>query len=252
MLKSDWFTPQDRPFIIAHRGASAAAPQNTLAAFRRALELGADGVELDVRLSADGIPVVIHNFEVDQVTDGKDKVADKALVELKELDAGGKFAPQFAGERIPTLAEVFEALEGKLLVNVELKDVSPKDVGLEAPVVEAVRKCGMKNKVLFSSFNPFSLRRIRSLAPEIPSGLLYAHGLPIYLRRAWFAPFTPHEVRHPDAEMTDARLVRWCHVRKLRVNVWTVDEPDKMRRLIALGVDGIITDVPDVLGALVR
>jgi glycerophosphoryl diester phosphodiesterase len=248
MLESDWFITRGRPLIIAHRGASAVAPQNTLAAFRRAAELGADGVELDVHLSADGVPVVIHNFDVDGLTDGIGKVTDKTLAELKELDAGEKFAPQFAGERIPTLAEVLEALEGKLLVNVELKDVSPAGVGLEEPVAEVVRQHGMESKVLFSSFNPFTLRRMRPLAPNIPSGLLYAHDLPTYLRRAWLGPFTPHEARHPDAEMTDARLVKWCHARKLRINVWTVDDPAEMKRLIALGVDGIITNKPDVLG----
>lgn len=252
MLESDWFIPRNRPLIIAHRGASAVAPQNTLAAFRKALELGADGVELDVHLSADGVPVVMHNFVVDETTDGTGQVTDKTLAELKELDAGSKFAPEFAGERIPTLAQVFEALKGKLLVNVELKDLSPKGVGLEAPVVEVVRQCGMEKKVLFSSFNPFTLRRVRPLAPDIPSGMLCAHDLPIYLRRAWLAPFTPHEARHPDFVMADERLVKWCHARKLRVIVWTVDEPAEMKRLIALGVDGIITDVPDVLGAIVR
>src|SRR5512136_457455 len=100
MLESDWFVPRDRPLVIAHRGASAATPQNTLTAFRRALELGADGVELDVHLSADGVPVVMHNFEVDELTDGTGRITDKTLAELKELDAGSRFAPQFAGERI--------------------------------------------------------------------------------------------------------------------------------------------------------
>ena len=252
MLEPDWLIPRDRPLIIAHRGASAAAPQNTLAAFRRAIELGADGVELDVHLSADGVPVVMHNYDVDETTDGTGLVSDQTLAELKQLDAGSKFSPQFAGERIPTLAEVFEALEGKLLVNIELKDISIKGVGLEAPVAEVVRQCGMEKKVLFSSFDPLTLRRMRPLAPQIPSGLLYAHDLAVYLRRAWLAPWTPHEARHPDAEMTDGRLVKWCHVRKLRVNVSTVNEPDEMRRLVALGVDGIITDVPDVLGEIVR
>jgi glycerophosphoryl diester phosphodiesterase len=251
-MDSQWFIPRDRPLNIAHRGASAAAPQNTLAAFRRALELGADGVELDVHLSADGVPVVMHNFNLEESTDGAGHITDKTLAELKELDAGSKFAPEFAGERIPTLAQVFETLEGKMLVNVELKDISPSGVGLEAPVVEVVRKYGMERKVLFSSFNPFTLRRIRPHARDIPSGLLVAHDLPIQLRRAWLAPFTPHEARHPDAEMTDERLVKWCHARKLRVNVWTVNEPVEMKRLIALGVDGIITDVPDVQSTLVR
>jgi glycerophosphoryl diester phosphodiesterase len=252
MIESDWLIPRNRPLNIAHRGASAATPQNTLAAFRKAMELGADGVELDVRLSADGVPVVMHNFAVDETTDGTGQVTDKTLAELKELDASSKFAPEFAGERIPTLAEVFEVLEGKLLVNVELKDIRPKGVGLEASVVEVVRKYGMEKKVLFSSFHPFTLRRMRPLAPEIPSGLLYAHGLTIYLRRAWLAPFTPHEARHPDFAMVDERLVKWCRARKLRVNVWTVNDPAEMKRLIALGVDGIITGVPGVLGALVR
>src|SRR5512136_1224893 len=118
-IMSDWLIPHDRPLNIGHRGASAAAPQNTLAAFRKAMELGADGVELDVQLSADGAVVVIHDFTVDKATDGTGRVAAKTLAELKALDAGSRFSPQFAGERIPTLAEVFEAIDGKLLVNVE-------------------------------------------------------------------------------------------------------------------------------------
>jgi len=252
MIESDWLIPRDRPLNIAHRGASAAAPQNTLAAFRKAMELGADGVELDVHLSADGVPVVMHNFDLDETTDGAGRIIDKTLAELKELDAGEKFAPEFAGERISTLAEVFEALDGKLLVNVELKDIGLTGCGLEAPVVEVVRRFGMEKKVLFSSFNPFTLRRLRPFAPEVPSGLLYSHNLPIYLRRAWFAPFAPHKARHPHFALVDERLVRWCRTRKLHVNVWTVNEPAEMKRLIALGVDGIITDAPDVLSALVR
>jgi glycerophosphoryl diester phosphodiesterase len=248
---SDWLIPRSKPLNIAHRGASAAAPQNTLAAFRKAIELGADGVELDVHLSADGAPVVMHNSCVDETTDGAGRIADKTLAELKELDAGGKFSLQFAGERIPTLAEVFDALQGRLLVNVELKGLNLSSVGLEAPVVEVVRRFGMEKKVLFSSFNPFTLRRLRSLAPDIPAGLLCPRNLPIYLRRAWLAPFAPHQARHPHFALVDEQLVRWCRARKLRVNVWTVNEPAEMKRLIALGVDGIITDAPDVLGAIV-
>src|SRR5512136_697214 len=118
-MTSEWLTRRGRLLNIAHRGASAAAPQNTLAAFRKAVELGADGVELDVQLSADGAVVVIHDFTVDKTTDGTGRVAAKTLAELKALDAGSRFSPQFAGERIPTLAEVFEAIDGKLLVNVE-------------------------------------------------------------------------------------------------------------------------------------
>jgi len=252
MTISDWLIPRDRPLIIAHRGASAVAPQNTLAAFRKAMELGADGVELDVQLSADGAVVVIHDLNVDKATDGTGRVASKTLDELKALDAGIKFSPQFAGERIPTLLQVFEALEGKLLVNVELKDFNPRSSVLAAPVVEVVRKHAMEKRVLFSSFNPFALRAVKRLAPQIPAGLLYAPNLAIYLRRAWLAPFVPHEARHPESSMVTAQTMRWYRAHGLRVNVWTVDDPAEMRRLIELGVDGIITNKPDVLSRIVR
>jgi len=251
MAASDWLIPHDRPLIIAHRGASAAAPQNTLAAFRRAMDLGADGVEMDVQLSADGAVVVIHDFSVDKTTDGTGDVATKTLAELEALDAGAKFSPQFAGERIPTLAQVFEALEGKLLVNVELKDFNPRHSPLAARVVEVVRKYAMEKRVLFSSFNPFALRTIKRLAPEIPTGLLYAPHLAVYLRRAWLAPLVSHEARHPQSSMVTAQTMKWYRARGLRVNTWTVDDPAEMDRLIALGVDGIITSKPDVLSPLV-
>ena len=251
MISSDWLIPRDCPLIIAHRGASAAAPQNTLAAFRKAMELGADGVELDVQLSADGAVVVIHDFTVDKTTDGAGRVAIKTLAELEALDAGAKFSPQFAGERIPTLGQVFEALQGKLLVNVELKDFNPRSSALAAPVVEVVRKYAMEKRVLFSSFNPFALRAVKRLAPQTPAGLLYASNLAVYLRRAWLAPLVPHEARHPESSMVTAQTMKWYHARGLRVNAWTVDDPVEMRRLITLGVDGIITNRPDVLSQMV-
>jgi glycerophosphoryl diester phosphodiesterase len=252
MATSDWLIPRDRPLVIGHRGASAAAPQNTLAAFCRAMELGADGVELDVQLSADGVPVVIHDLTVDKTTDGTGPVRSKTLAELKALDAGSTFSPQFASERIPTLSEALAALEGKLLINVELKDFNPRGSGLEAPVVEVVRKHAMEKRVLFSSFNPFALRAVKRLAPEIPAGLLYAPDLAIYLRRAWLAPLVPHEARHPHFSMVTESPVKWCHGHGLRVNTWTVDDPAEMRRLIALGVDGIISNKVDVLRQVVE
>jgi glycerophosphoryl diester phosphodiesterase len=247
MTTSDWLIPRERPLNIGHRGASAAAPQNTLAAFRKAIELGADGVELDAQLSADGVVVVIHDFVVETTTDGVGRVADKTLAELKALDAGSRFSSEFSGERIPTLAQVFEAIKDKLLVNVELKDFDSFGGKLEAPVLEVVRRHAMEKRVLFSSFNPFVLRVIKRLAPDIPAGLLYREDMPIHLRRAWLAPFMPHQARHPHFPMVTEATVQWCHARGLRVNTWTVDEPAEMRRLVALGVDGIITNKPDVL-----
>ena len=253
MVTSDWLVAQAKPLNVGHRGAMASAPQNTLAAFRKAIEFGADGVELDVHLSKDGVVVVIHDFYVDRTTDGTGRVAQKTLAELKVLDAGEKFSPEFAGERIPTLTQVFEVLEGKLLVNIELKAPDhSRDTSLVAPVLEVVRKHGMDRRVLFSSFNSHVLRAMKQLAPDIPIGLLYAPDSPMVARRAWLDPFEPHEARNPHYSMLTGPIVRWYHARGLRVNTWTVNEPDEMRRLIQTGVDAIITNKPDVLKDVMR
>jgi glycerophosphoryl diester phosphodiesterase len=238
---------ETRTLVIAHRGASAAAPPNTLAAFEKAVELGADAVELDVHLSADGVPVVIHDATVDATTDGSGRVANLKLAQLKRLDAGSHFDPVFAGEHIPTLEEVLEAIGKHLLLNIELKSSSLRDNGLERAVIAQVGQRGLSDRVLLSSFNPFSLRRAKRIAPHIPVGLLYEPDLPLPLRRAWLAPLVPHEARQPKHTMVDAHYMVWARRRGYRVNVWTVDDPDEMRRLISLGVDGIITNVPDVM-----
>ncbi len=236
----------ERPLILAHRGASAYAPENTLAAFRLAAEMGADGVELDVRLSADGVPVVIHDATVGRTTDGYGTVSQLTLTELQALDAGSWFSPDFAGQRLPTLQEVLEVLGDRLLFNVELKGSSWRDRGLEAAVLAVIEAQGMLDRVLISSFDPFALRRMKRLAPRLPVALLYAPDLPLYLRRAWLAPLLPHEVRNPEHTMVTPKAMAWFRRHRYRVVTWTVDEPEEMRRLARLGVDGIITNRPDV------
>lgn len=241
---ADWETGR---LVIAHRGASAAAPANTIAAFEKAVALGADGIEFDVHLSADRVPVVIHDYAVDTTTDGSGLVSEMTLAQLKQLDAGAYFDPSFTGERIPTLEEVLQAFGDRLLLNIELKSTSKRDNGLERAVIALVEERDLASRVLFSSFNPLSLRRAKKIAPHILAGLLYAPDLALYLRRAWLAFLFPHEARHPEHTMVDARYMAWARRRGYRVNAWTVDAPDEMRRLIDLGVDGIITNVPDLL-----
>lgn len=245
-MNLDYFYTR-RPLNLAHRGASRHAPQNTLAAFIRAAELGADGVELDVHLSADGVPVVIHDFNLEATTNGTGAVRSKTLAQLKELDAGSKFDPAFAGEQIPTLAEVFEAIGQRLLINIELKSASLRDNSLTQAVAAVVKKYGMEKRVIFSSFNPLALCSIKQLMPHVPAGLLYAPDMPIYLRRAWLAPLCPHEARHPHHSLLTPHSVRALRARGYYINTWTADEPDELRRLIALDVDAIITNRPDVL-----
>ncbi|MBN1874110.1 MAG: glycerophosphodiester phosphodiesterase [Anaerolineae bacterium] len=232
-----------RPLILGHRGASHMAPQNTLAAFHKAFEVGADGIELDVQLSVDGVPVVIHDATVDATTNGTGFVAEFSLAQLKALDAGTSFSPAFIGERIPTLEEVLMDIGDKLLINIELKAPTSRAKGLEEAVVGVVRRTGMQKRVWFSSFKPYALYRSRQLAPEIPCGLLYGTQLRTLLLR----PFTPYEALHPAKELVTEAGIRRAHRRGLRVAVWTVDDPDQARQLAEWGVDAIITNEPALL-----
>lgn len=238
------------PINFAHRGACAVAPENTLRAFGRAIELGADGIELDVQLSADGILVVCHNFDVDQTSNGHGRIAALPLAELKQLDFGSWFGPQFAGERIPTLDEVFDSLSPPALVNIELKSMSLRDNGLEAAVATLVRRRAVYDRVIVSSFNPVALWRLRRLDPHIEIGLLYAPNLPIILARAWLRPWVRPHALHPEQTLVDTNYMAWARRRGYAVNVWTVNEVAAMRRLIDVGVTSIITDYPDRLAAL--
>lgn len=235
---------RDRPLNFAHRGASHDAPQNTLAAFRLALEMGADGVELDVQASQDGEAVVIHDFTVDATTDGQGRVRDKTLAELKELDAGSWFDARFAGQRIPTLQEVMVEVGPQLLLNIELK---VSDSELVAEVVRLVEDHNLVHRVIVSSFHPFALRRVKRLNHRVSTGLIYHFDLPAHLIRSLFLLLSHPDALHPKKRLVNQESMRWAKARGYRVNVWTVDEPAEMKRLIALGVDGIITNRPDVL-----
>jgi glycerophosphoryl diester phosphodiesterase len=241
--------PDHRKLLnIAHQGASAYAPGNTLAAFRLALEMGADGFELDIMLSADGHLVVIHDDTVDRTTHGSGPVRQKTLAELKALDAGTRFEARFAGERIPTLQEVFDLVAGnRAFVNVELKADSLKSDGLEEKLAALIRRYDLGERLLISSFNPFALWRMRRLAPDLPLALLYAENMPVHLRNRWLAFLSRPDALNPSLRMATQEHVRWAKSKGYRLYVWTVDEEPEMRRLIALGVDGIITNKPDLL-----
>jgi glycerophosphoryl diester phosphodiesterase len=236
-----------KPLILAHRGACADAPENTLAAFARAFELGADGVELDVTLTRDGVPVVIHDDTVDRTTNSKGAVAALTLAEIQQLDAGAWFGEKFRGERIPTLAQVFDLVPAGKIVNVEIKGTSVRDDGLPLAIIRVIEDKNFAERVILSSFNPFALYRAAFLAPRLPRGLLYAATLPIYLRRAWLRPIARVTAMHPDHTLVTRRFVRWTRAKKYKINTWTVDDPGEARRLADLGVDAIITNKPDVI-----
>ena len=236
-----WLDSHAKPLVIGHRGASAHAPENTLAAFRLAREQGADGIEFDVKRCATGEVVIMHDVSVNRTTNGRGNVHELSLAELRRLDAGN-------GERVPLLDEVFEELGGcehpTFLFNVEVTNYQTRGDGLETAVIEVVRRHKIAHRVLFSSFNPLSVHRLSRLAPEIPRAILYAPDMPRYLREVWLGPVVAHEFRHPHFSMVTAEMVEALRNRFLRVNAWTVNEPDDIRRMVACGVAGIIGDSP--------
>lgn len=249
------------PLILAHRGASAYAPENTIAAFRLAHELGADGIELDVQLTRDKIPVVIHDETVDRTTNGKGRVSDLTIAEIARLDAGTWKTEDYRGEAVPTLAQVFDSLQDWLhpagrirpcLINVELKTEKIFTDGLEQQALNVIARYGLENHVLLSSFSPFALHRARAIDARLPRGLLYDNTMPIYLRRAWLRFWADPQALHPEAPMIDAVYMQWARKKKLRVNTWTVDDPAEAIRLAQLGVDAIITNKPDAIRAALQ
>ena len=240
------------PLNLGHRGAQKVAPENTMVAFERARTMGADGVELDVQLSSDGAMIVMHDARVERTTNGQGAVRELKLEYLRGLDAGAWFAPEFSGERVPTLDEVLAWAGDTMLLNIEMKSFSIAGDGLEAKVIEAVRREHLQGRVILSSFNPLSLIRARRIASEIPIGLLYAKNLALPLRRAWLRPAVRPDALHPHWTMVSDPYMTWAHRAGYRVNVWTADEFHDQQRLTALHVDTIITNRPDTLAALLK
>jgi glycerophosphoryl diester phosphodiesterase len=238
---------QTTPLVIAHRGASAERPENTLAAFARARELGADGVELDVMRCGSGEVVVFHDDDLARVARRPERVREAPLELLREVDLGG-------GERIPTLEEVLAQLAPDQLVNIELKAPerhgigylsSLRDEGLAHAVAGLIARHGLGERALVSSFDPMLLGRFRRAAPSVATGLLFESRSSRPLREAWAAPLLRPSALHPDAKLVSPRAVAGWRRAGAAVNVWTVDDPREVAYLSAIGVDGIITNRPD-------
>ena len=233
---------------IAHRGASGRAPENTHAAFAAALALGAEAIELDCQLSADGEPVVIHDETLDRTTDGDGPVGARTVAELERLDAGTWFGPEFRGERIPRLAAVLAQVRERVTLNVEIK--SARDVGrIERTLADLTIAADAGAWLVFSSFHWTALRNLRALAPWARLGVL-CDADPSPSGALALAAELGAESVIPGRRWVDRRVVEAAHARNLDVWVWTVNEPGEMRRLIALGVDGLFSDYPERFAAL--
>lgn len=233
---------EGRPRVFGHRGAMGYAPENTVASFERAIALGVDAIEIDVHLTADGEVVVIHDPQLDRTTDGDGLVGQKRLAELKALDAGASFSPEYAGQRIPTLGEVLQLVRGRCVLDVEIKGGPWPYDGIEGKVVTLIREHEMTDQTIVISFDHPTVARVRALAPEIATGTLWS-----------CRPVDPVAVASaaganailPFWAYCDAETVEQAHAAGLSVHPWATSEPAIIERLIALGVDSICSNHPD-------
>jgi len=227
--------------VIAHRGASGRLPENTLPAYELAVELGADMIEVDLHRTRDGAIVVTHDEDL-RGLGGVGEIADATLAEVRTLDAGG-------GARVPTLDELLDGFGARIALNLELKRGTRAEYeGLEAATLAALEARGLVGGTLFSSFYDPVLARLRALSARVRIGLLLSRRFP----DEWAARArrVGAEALHPELALVTPELVRAAHGEGLAVNVYTVDEPADLARLVDLGVDGIFTNHPDRLRRL--
>ena len=233
-----------RPILLAHRGDLAHAPENTLPSFQQAIQKGADGVELDAKLTRDGHVVVFHDMTVDRTTNGSGKVASLTLETIRSLDAGSWFHEKFKGTQVPLLEEVFETVGRERLINIELTNYSSPRDGLVEKVCELIKRHDNQKQIIFSSFFASNLKRGEQLLPEIPRGLLAMPGFAGIWARSFGFTLGEYHALHPHISSVSREQVQRVHRLKRRVHVWTANKPEEIKRLKEWGVDGIFTDDP--------
>jgi len=235
-------------FIIGHRGASGHAPENTLAAFKKAVALGATFIETDLQLSRDARFVAIHDDTLERTTNGHGKVHDQTLAALRRIDAGSWFGSDYAGERIPTLEEILDfSKKNDIVFYLELKPSG--SWGGEHALIGAMRESGEVARVVVISFDPAILASLRKIEPTLMTGVLYDGQLADPLKTAVDVGARQLVVR---GDLVTPAMIVEARKRDLQVVCWTVNHPAHIRLLIAAGVDGIMSDYPDRLVAALK
>lgn len=231
-----------RPLILGHRGAMGVAPENTSISFKKALKQGADGVEFDVHMTADGQLVVIHDERIDRTTDGKGFIRDLTFEDLSKYDAGGFFGEEFSGERILSLEQTLDIVYDSSVINIEIKNGPIFYPGIEERIIEVIKGYNLIDKVIISSFNHYSIKKVKEITPELRCGLLYMAGL----YQPWkYAQTVGVEAIHPFHLSIVPQVIKECKNQGIKVNVFGVNDEKMLARVIDAGVDMIITDYPD-------
>ncbi|MCQ2463027.1 MAG: glycerophosphodiester phosphodiesterase [Clostridia bacterium] len=246
------------PLVIPHRGANVYAPQNTLPAFEKSLEIGVDGFETDVHVTKDGVPVICHNYTVDETSNGKGEISSMTLSELRELDFGAYFSPRYKGTKIPTVDEFLSLVEKSdiPLMNIELKSPKQAESEIVSLTINAVKEHGLFDRLLISSFDPKLLIEAKKIDRNCKTGFLYSPdksiALKMFRQPVEFAKSIGADALHPyEYFVLKEDYVKAAHDAGIMVNPWTVDSDKSIERLISFGVDGIITNRPDVVKGLI-
>jgi glycerophosphoryl diester phosphodiesterase len=227
--------------VIAHRGASSYAPENTLAAFDLALRMGVRHIELDVALTSDSHTVVIHDDKVDRTSNGCGLVTSHTLAALRELDAGSWFGAQFKGERVPAYDEVLARYKGRVHIHTEIKGKSPS---LSQRTADLIRKHGMERHVTVTSFQSVRLEEMRAYAPELPTGWLVRELNDSIIAQAHAIGMSQ---LCPRADIVTREWVARLHAEGFVVRAWAVGTEELMQRAVQAGVDGMTVNFPDKL-----
>jgi glycerophosphoryl diester phosphodiesterase len=240
----------ERSRVIAHRGFSGRAPENTLVAVRQAIAVGADMVEVDVTLTADHRVVCIHDDTLDRTTNGTGPVSGHTLAQLGRLDAGSWFSSSFRNQRIPTLDEVLDTVRGRILINIEIKEEAVTDQlagGIAERVVRLVAEREMSETVVISSFAPVALEHVRAIDPTIPTASLFNQDLHFDMGPLEVVAEVGSQGLNLSRKRVTSEIVDRCHSNGIPLGVYTVNRRRQMRRQIQLGVHAMFTDRPDRL-----
>ncbi|MDR7072646.1 glycerophosphodiester phosphodiesterase [Fictibacillus barbaricus] len=229
-------------YIFAHRGSSKDCPENTMAAFKKAFEDGADGIELDVQLTKDGVPVIIHDEKIDRTTNQKGYIADYTYEELLNIDAGSWFSKAFQNEHIPSLEMLLQWIAPlPLLLNVELKNNEIEYDGLEEKTLDLLHRYGMEKRTVLSSFNHYSLIKIRKLNPYIETAPLYSDGL---LDPWEYVKVVSSQSAHPYYKTLHPYIMEGFKRNNIPLRPYTVNQKKWMQYFFKWGAQAIITDYP--------
>ncbi len=232
-------TVERTPSVIAHRGGKKWAPENTMAAFKKAIELGADGIELDIHKCKTGELVVIHDADISRTTNGVGAVPDLTFDELTKASAGVKFGSEFTSERIPLLSDVLKLIDGKLVLNIEVKNWPKQYPGLDDDLVTMLKSYPYPDRIVISSFDHEILKSIHKKAPQYKIAVL---DTAILLEPKSYTSKVGATIWNPDFHTLRADVVQRAKRSGLKVNVWTVNLPSEWEQAVSMGVDGIITD----------